>query len=165
VHDLRAGLFILDHFDQRDEMRRIPKMRADDAVAMFEMAPDVGRGNGRTVAGENRLRRNNSFEIRKNALLERKPFRRCFEHKGRAVDSRGKPILRRNLFEERRRIVIEEIGDCLQTLGQRAADLRCRFEHTDLVAGRGEKISNAVAHQAAADHAYFLLTHLCLGAT
>jgi hypothetical protein len=94
VHDLRAGLFILDHFDQRDEMRRIPKMRADDAVAMFEMAPDVGRGNGRTVAGENRLRRNSSFEIGKNALLKRKLFRHRLEHKSGAVDGRGELIVR-----------------------------------------------------------------------
>ena len=42
AHHGVAGLFVLDDLDQRHQMRRIPEMRADDALAVFEIAADVG---------------------------------------------------------------------------------------------------------------------------
>ena len=95
-HGLGAGLFILDDFDQGNEMRWIPEMRAEDAAAMLEIAADVGRGDRRTVAGEDCLRRDRVFKLGKNTLLERKPFRRRFEHKGGAVNGRRQPIVHRD---------------------------------------------------------------------
>ena len=90
AHHGVAGLFVLDDFDQRHQMRRIPEMRADDALAVFEIAADVGRGNGRAVAGEDRLRRDRAFKIGENLLLQRQLFRRRFEHERRALNRRRK---------------------------------------------------------------------------
>ena len=36
-HGLAAGLFVLRHLDEWNEMRRIPEMRADHPFAMNEM--------------------------------------------------------------------------------------------------------------------------------
>ena len=45
--NLGAGLFALDHLHERDKVRRVPKMRAGDALAVLEMTPDLGGRNGR----------------------------------------------------------------------------------------------------------------------
>ena len=88
AHHRVAGLFVLDDLDQRHQMRRIPEMRADDALAMLEIAADLGRGNGRAVAGEDRVRRGQAFELGENLLLERQLLRRRLEHEGRILHRR-----------------------------------------------------------------------------
>src|SRR5580692_3961809 len=42
AHRVCAGLFVLDDFDQRNQMRWIPEMGAENAFAMFEMPSDLG---------------------------------------------------------------------------------------------------------------------------
>ena len=44
----------------------------------------------------------------------------------------------------------------LQPLRQRGADLGRGLEHADPMSRGGEQIGDAVTHQAAADHGYFL---------
>ena len=102
-------------------------MRAEDAAAMLEIATDVGRGDRRTVAGEDRLRRDRVFKLGKNTLLERKPFRRRFEHKGGAVNGRRQPIVHCDPLQDRR-IVSKKIDDRLQPLRQRGAGIRRRLK-------------------------------------
>ena len=69
-----AGLLVLDHLDQRHEMRRIPEMRADDAVAVLEIAPDLGRGDRRAVAGEDGVGRGEAFEIQQKSSASAAAF-------------------------------------------------------------------------------------------
>src|SRR3954465_4841006 len=71
LHGLVACLFVLRHLDERTEMRRIPEMRADPALAMLELLADPGRRNSRAVAGEDRVRRGQGFELGEQLLLER----------------------------------------------------------------------------------------------
>jgi hypothetical protein len=52
----------------------------------------------------------------------------------------------------------------VKPLRERGAARRYRFKDADIVTRCGEQISNAVAHQTAADHAYFPLGHLHLNA-
>jgi hypothetical protein len=54
------------------------------------------------------------------------------------------------------RIVPEQFDDRARALRQRVADIGKRFKHFDVMTGRSEQISDAVAHQAATDHANFL---------
>ena len=140
-------------------MRRIPEMRADDALAMFEIASDVGRGNGRAVAGENRLRRDRAFQLGENLLLQRQFFRRRFEHESRALHRRRKLIVGFDSLQQCR-IVTEKRDDRRQPLRQGSADVRHRLEQADRMPCRGEQIGDAVAHQAAADHTDFLFSRL-----
>ena len=67
AHGLVAGLFVLRDLDQRHEMRRIPEMRADHALAMLELLADPRRGNGRAVAGEDRRRARSGLRARRRA--------------------------------------------------------------------------------------------------
>ena len=60
-----------------------------------------------------------------------------------------------NVFEPR--IVTEQFDDRTQALRQRIAHIGKRFKHIDVMTGRSEQISDAVAHEATADHADFLL--------
>ncbi len=90
-------------------------MRADDTLAMFEIASDLGRGNGRAVAGENRLRRDRFFQLGENLLLQWQFFRRRFEHESRTVHRRCKLIVDFDSLQQRR-IVTEKLDDCLQPL-------------------------------------------------
>ncbi len=80
-----AGLFVLDHLDQRHQMRRIPEMRADDAFTMRQMTADLGRRDRRTVAGKDRIRRDELLQFGEDLLLERQFLRRRFEDEGRAL--------------------------------------------------------------------------------
>ena len=95
-----------------------------------------------------------AFKLGKNLLLERQLFRRRFEHECRALHRRREPVVHGDALQQRR-IVAEQIGDRLQPPRQRGADLRRRLEHADVVPRGGEQIGDAVAHQAAADHADF----------
>ncbi len=61
-----------------------------------------------------------------------------------------------------RRVVAEKIDDRGEPPRQRCAALRVRLEDADLVTRRGQQIGYAVAHQAAADYADFLLVHVSL---
>jgi hypothetical protein len=70
-------------------------------------------------------------------------------------------IVHRHVLKQRR-IVTKQIGDSSQPLRHGCANLRHRLEHADGVTRSGEQISDAMTHQAAADNAYFLPTHLCL---
>ena len=70
-------------------------------------------------------------------------------------------LVRGHVFKQRC-IITKQIGDGLQPLRQRCTNLRHRLEHADGVTRGGEQISNAMAHQTAADNAYFLRTHLYL---
>jgi len=67
-----------------------------------------------------------------------------------------KRIVRCNPRQEPR-IVTEQFDDRTQPLRQRIAQIGKRFKHIDVMTSRSEQISDAVAHQAAADHADFLL--------
>ena len=42
AYDAGACLFVLDNFDQRHQIRRVPEMGADDTLAMDEMPADFG---------------------------------------------------------------------------------------------------------------------------
>ena len=92
-------------------------MRADDALAMFEIAADLGRPNSRAVAGENRLRRDRAFQIGENLLLQRQFFRRRFEHERRTLHRRRKLIVGFDSLQQRR-IVTEKLDDRRQPLRQ-----------------------------------------------
>src|ERR1700692_372719 len=94
-------------------MRRIPKMRADHALAVLEMAADLGRGDSRTVAGENRVRRDQLLDLGKDPLLERQLLRRRFEHECCTLDCRSNFTMRGDALQEDW-IVTEKIGDRLQ---------------------------------------------------
>ena len=78
-----AGLFVLRHLDQRDEMRRIPEMRADHAVAVLELSPIRVEG-WPSCCWPGSYRRGQVFEFGKKLLLERQLFRRGLEHEGRS---------------------------------------------------------------------------------
>ena len=139
-------------------------MGADDSLAMRKVAADLGRRDRRTVAGKDRIRRGELLQFGEDVLLERELLRRRFEDEGRALHGRRECVVRLDALRERR-IVFEQIDDRLQSRRQRCADVRRRLEHGDLVARGGEQVSDAVTHQAAADHAYFLfplITHVCL---
>ena len=112
-HRLVAGLFVLRHFDQRNEMRRIPEMRADHALAVLELLADPRRGNGRAVAGEDRVRRGQVFKLGEELLLERQLFRRGFEHE-RHVPHRRRHLVMRGNAAEQRRIAAEQRAGALQ---------------------------------------------------
>src|ERR1700757_558997 len=70
-YNIAAGLLVLNDFDQRHQMRRIPEMRADHPFAMHEMSTNLSRGNRRTVAGEYGRRRDQLFDGGEYFLLER----------------------------------------------------------------------------------------------
>jgi hypothetical protein len=60
-----------------------------------------------------------------------------------------------NAFQDRG-IVAEQIDQSPQPLRQRRAAFRSRLKNPHRMPSRGEKVSDAVSHQAAADHCYFL---------
>jgi len=82
-YDVAAGLFVLHDFDQRHQMRRVPEMGADHALAMNKLPPDLGRWNRRTVAGENCSRCDGALELGEDFLFKRQFFRRGLEDKCR----------------------------------------------------------------------------------
>ena len=105
-----------------------------------------------------------AFQLGENLLLQRQLLRRRFEHESRTLH-RGRQLVVRFDQPQQSRIVLEQIDDRLQPLRQRGANVRIRLEQADRMACRSEQVSDAVAHQAAADHADFLflaITHLCL---
>ena len=158
AHGVVAGLFVLDHLDQRHQMRRIPEMRADHAVAMLELRADLGRGNGRAVAGEDGVRRGQAFQLGEQLLLERQLLRRGLEHEGDVLHRRRHLVVRRDAAEQRG-IAAEQVAGALQPLRQRFAPFGRRIVDADGVAGRRQQIGDAVAHQARADHADIQAAH------
>ena len=137
-------------------MRRIPEMRADHALAVLELVADLGRGNGRAVAGEDGVRRGQAFELGENLLLERQLLRRRLEHEGRVRHRRRHRVVCRDAGEQRG-IVAEQIARALEPRRQRGAPFRRRVVDADRMTGRRQQIGDAVAHQAGADHADFQL--------
>ena len=74
-------------------------MRAEDALAMFEMAGDLGRRNGRTVARQYGLRRDRVFQFGEQTLFERQPLRRRLEHEAGPFGGRIEPIVHGNALQ------------------------------------------------------------------
>ena len=79
---LAAGLFALDHLDQRHEMRRIEKWVPTTLFAMFEMTPPFSVDG---MAELNCWRElypdaTATFELGENLLLERQFLRRRLEN-------------------------------------------------------------------------------------
>src|SRR3974390_1148004 len=64
-----AGPWRLDHFHQRYEERRIPPVRPERALAMFETAHDVGDRDDRRVAGEDRVGTDKLLDFGEDLLL------------------------------------------------------------------------------------------------
>jgi hypothetical protein len=118
-------------------MRRIPEMRADDALAMLEMPADLGRGNRRTVAGKNRVRRTTLSSSAKICCLSGsfpaplRTRRPCPSWPARAV-------VRFDALQQRR-IVAEQIEDRRSRGRQRGADIRRRLEYTDVMPAAANK--------------------------
>ena len=110
----------------------------------------------RMVSGADR-----AFQLSKDFLFERQLLWRCFENETRVRDCGRELIMHGNVFKQRN-IVAKEIGDGPRPLWQCSANLCLRLEHANGLTRGSEQISNAMAHQAAADNAYFLRTHLCL---
>ena len=98
---------------------------------MRQMAPDLGRRDCRTVAGEDRIRRDQLFDFREDLLFQRQLLRRRFEDEGRILQGRGKRVMGRDAADQRR-IVVEKIGDRVQSLRQRCAKLGGRLEERDV---------------------------------
>src|SRR5215212_4494540 len=100
LHGLGAGLFVLRDLDEWNEMWRIPEMRADHPFAMLELLADPRRRDGRAVAGEDRFRRCEIFELGEQLLLERQLFRCGFEHEGDALHRWRELLVRGNAAEQ-----------------------------------------------------------------
>lgn len=130
-------------------------MRTENALAVFEMARDLGRGNGRTVARQHGLRRDRVFEFGEQPLFERQPLRRRLEHVAGPVGCRIEPIVHGNTLQQRG-IGVEQFDQRLQTARQRRAALGGCFKDAHDMPGIGQQISNAMPHQAAADDGDFL---------
>ena len=91
-------------------------MRADHPVAMLELLADPGRRDGRAVAGQNRVRRGQAFELGEKLLLERQLLRRGLEHEGDVLHRRRHLVVRGNAVEQRR-VAAEQRAGAFQTLG------------------------------------------------
>src|SRR5581483_2351905 len=65
-------------------------------------------------------------------------------------------VVHRNALEQHA-VVGQDAEDMVQALRQRGTARCVRLEYADVVSGRGQQIADTVAHQAAADHADFLL--------
>ena len=133
-------------------------MRSDYALAMLQVAANVGAGDGRTVAGQNRIGRHEAFQLCEYFLLQRQFFRRSFKHNFRSFDRRRHLLMRRNA-QKARRIVVEQVDDRIQTLRHRCADVCRRLKHCDLMPGGGKQIGNAVAHQPTANNSDLQWAH------
>src|SRR5581483_3873759 len=162
AHDSVAGFLVLDDFDQRYQVRRIPEMRADDAIVVFEIAPDLRRRYGRAVARQDRSGGDRALEVGENLLLERQLFRCRLEHEAYVLHRLSHVLMRRDALEQRC-VVAEQIEDCGKPPRHRSADFSVRLEHADFVTRRGQQIRDAMAHQAAADHADSQFLHARLG--
>src|SRR5262245_28100547 len=68
-NNIIRGPFGLDHLVQRHEMRRIPEVRADHALAVLEVAADLGRWDRRAVACQKRIGRGERLKLAEDALL------------------------------------------------------------------------------------------------
>src|SRR5262245_11808180 len=168
-----AGPLVLDHLDQRHQVRRIPEMRADHTLAVLELARDLGGRDGRAVAGQDGVGRDVMFQVGKNLLLERQLFRRRLEHELHVAHGGRQPMVRRDAVEHRA-VVAEQLGDRRQARQQRGPHLGRGLEDARFVPGGCQQVCDAVTHEAAADDADLGYAHAasvpcpgrpCVGAT
>src|SRR5262245_14581114 len=147
-----AGPLVLDHLDQRHQVRRIPEMRADHTLAVLELARDLGGRDGRAVAGQDGVGRGVMFQVGKNLLLERQLFRRRLEHELHVAHGGRQPMVRRDAVEYRA-VVAEQLGDRRQTRQQRGPHLGRGLEDARLVPGGCQQVCDAVTPGPAAEDA------------
>ena len=133
-------------------------MGADHAFAMLELAADLGRGDRRAVAGEDGIRLNDRLEIGEDLLLERQFLRRRLDHQHGVLDGGHQLIVHGDVLETGR-IIVQQFGDHGESLGKTRAQVGDRLEDADRMAGGGEAVGDAVAHQPGADHADFFFRH------
>ena len=135
-------------------------MRTDDALTMRKMAADFGRWDCRTIAGEDRIRRD-QLSISAKICCFSGNFSGAASKTKAASCKAGASASWAAMRSINAAIVVEKIGDRAQALRQRCAEFGGRFEHGDVVTRGSEQISDAVTHQAAADDAYVLAGFCC----
>ena len=159
-HGLVAGHFVLDHLDQRHEMRRIPEMRADHALAMLELCADLGRGDCRAVAGEDRCRARSALSSSAKICCLSGSF------SGAASNTKVASCIAGAIWSwaEMRPSSAGSPSSSARALSSRCGSVcppfRRRIVDADRVSGRRQQIGDAVAHQARADHADVQTAHV-----
>ena len=96
VHDSLCGFVggrvCLYNLYQRNQMTRIPEMRAAEAFPMLEVTTDFGRTHDRGVCAENTIRSAALFQLCESLAFEVHILKDCFDHQIRILHARAVEI-------------------------------------------------------------------------
>jgi hypothetical protein len=125
-------------------------MGAERALFALETAHDLSDGDHGCVAREDRRRRRDGLDAREDLPLQGEILGTRLEQDSRARERLGEMRMPRNPIGARD-LQIEVAQVSSDPLAQRRKRLRRRIIDPHAVAGAGEYLRNAVAHETAAD--------------